>query len=154
MKAYWGSWGIVLLILDLGTRWRWVVSFTLPPHSVYEVYNRAHNNQGSSLTLEICIWKVPGLNLNRVTVFLNWVSSSFLSFSEDEWYLHIGYYHLVRNACIIVIFLPNSTLYNFIYITGEPIGSYGWRQLCMLYMSRDMTGKNLLFGGTVLQVNW
>jgi hypothetical protein len=28
MKAYWGSEGIAPLILDLGTRWRWVVSFT------------------------------------------------------------------------------------------------------------------------------
>jgi hypothetical protein len=28
MKAAWGSGGIAPLILDLGTRWRWVVSFT------------------------------------------------------------------------------------------------------------------------------
>jgi hypothetical protein len=28
MKAYWGSGGIALSILDLGTRWRLVVSFT------------------------------------------------------------------------------------------------------------------------------
>jgi hypothetical protein len=28
MKAYWGSGGIAPFILDLGTRWRWVVSFT------------------------------------------------------------------------------------------------------------------------------
>jgi hypothetical protein len=28
MKTYWGSGGIVPRILDLGTRWRWVVSFT------------------------------------------------------------------------------------------------------------------------------
>jgi hypothetical protein len=28
MKAYWGSGGITPRILDLGTRWRWVVSFT------------------------------------------------------------------------------------------------------------------------------
>jgi hypothetical protein len=31
MKAYWGSGGIAPHILDLGTRWRWVVSFTLRP---------------------------------------------------------------------------------------------------------------------------
>jgi hypothetical protein len=31
MKAYWGSGGIVPCILDLGTRWRWVVSFTHRP---------------------------------------------------------------------------------------------------------------------------
>jgi hypothetical protein len=31
MKAYWGSGGIALCILDLGTRWRWVVSFTSRP---------------------------------------------------------------------------------------------------------------------------
>jgi hypothetical protein len=31
MKAYWGSGGIAPLILDLGTRWRWVVSFTPRP---------------------------------------------------------------------------------------------------------------------------
>jgi hypothetical protein len=31
MKAYWGSGGIASGILDLGTRWRWVVSFTHPP---------------------------------------------------------------------------------------------------------------------------
>jgi hypothetical protein len=28
MKTYWGSGGIAPRILDLGTRWRWVVSFT------------------------------------------------------------------------------------------------------------------------------
>jgi hypothetical protein len=28
MKTYWGSGGIVTLILDLDTRWRWTVSFT------------------------------------------------------------------------------------------------------------------------------
>jgi hypothetical protein len=28
MKAYWGSGGVASRILDLGTRWRWVVSFT------------------------------------------------------------------------------------------------------------------------------
>jgi hypothetical protein len=28
MKTYWGSWGVAPRILDLGTRWRWVVSFT------------------------------------------------------------------------------------------------------------------------------
>jgi hypothetical protein len=33
MKAHWGSRGITLRILDLGTRWRWVVSFT--PRSLY-----------------------------------------------------------------------------------------------------------------------
>jgi hypothetical protein len=31
MKAYWGSGGIVQRILDLGTRWKWVVSFTPRP---------------------------------------------------------------------------------------------------------------------------
>jgi hypothetical protein len=31
MKAYWGSGGIAARILDLGTRWRWVVSFTPRP---------------------------------------------------------------------------------------------------------------------------
>jgi len=28
MKTYWRSWGIAPRILDIGTRWRWVVSFT------------------------------------------------------------------------------------------------------------------------------
>jgi hypothetical protein len=28
MRLYWGSGHIALCILDLGTRWRWVVSFT------------------------------------------------------------------------------------------------------------------------------
>jgi hypothetical protein len=31
MKAYWRSGGIAPCILDLGTRWRWVVSFTARP---------------------------------------------------------------------------------------------------------------------------
>jgi hypothetical protein len=31
MKLYWGIGGIVPRILDLGTRWRWVVSFTPRP---------------------------------------------------------------------------------------------------------------------------
>jgi hypothetical protein len=31
MKAYWVNGGIILPILDLGTRWRWVVSFTPRP---------------------------------------------------------------------------------------------------------------------------
>jgi hypothetical protein len=31
MKTYWGSGGIAPRILDLGTRWRWVVSFTPRP---------------------------------------------------------------------------------------------------------------------------
>jgi hypothetical protein len=31
MKAYWGNGSIVPLILDLGSRWRWVVSFTHQP---------------------------------------------------------------------------------------------------------------------------
>jgi hypothetical protein len=31
MKTYWGSGGIAPRILDLGTRWRWVVSFTFQP---------------------------------------------------------------------------------------------------------------------------
>jgi hypothetical protein len=30
-KAYWGSGGIIPRILDLGTRWRWVVSITTRP---------------------------------------------------------------------------------------------------------------------------
>jgi hypothetical protein len=29
MRTYWGSGGIATHILDLGTRWRWVVSFTI-----------------------------------------------------------------------------------------------------------------------------
>jgi hypothetical protein len=31
MKAYWGNGGIALRILDLGIRWRWVISFTPRP---------------------------------------------------------------------------------------------------------------------------
>jgi hypothetical protein len=31
MKEYWGSGGIAPHFLDLGTRWRWVVSFTPLP---------------------------------------------------------------------------------------------------------------------------
>jgi len=31
VKTYWGSRGTAPLILNLGTRWRWVVSFTLRP---------------------------------------------------------------------------------------------------------------------------
>jgi hypothetical protein len=31
MKTYWGSGGLTSHILDLGTRWRWVVSFTPRP---------------------------------------------------------------------------------------------------------------------------
>jgi hypothetical protein len=31
MNAYWGSGGIASRILDLGTRWKWVVSFTPRP---------------------------------------------------------------------------------------------------------------------------
>jgi hypothetical protein len=31
MKAYWGRGGIASRIIDLGTRWRWVVSFTPRP---------------------------------------------------------------------------------------------------------------------------
>jgi len=31
MKAYWVSGGIDPLFLNLGTRWRWVVSFTPRP---------------------------------------------------------------------------------------------------------------------------
>jgi hypothetical protein len=31
MKAYWGNGDIAPGILDLGTRWRWVVSFTPQP---------------------------------------------------------------------------------------------------------------------------
>jgi hypothetical protein len=31
MRTYWWSGGIALRILDFGTRWRWVVSFTLQP---------------------------------------------------------------------------------------------------------------------------
>jgi hypothetical protein len=31
MEAYWGSGGTDPRILDLGSRWRWMVSFTLPP---------------------------------------------------------------------------------------------------------------------------
>jgi hypothetical protein len=31
MKTYWGSGGIALRLLDLGTRWRWVVRFTPRP---------------------------------------------------------------------------------------------------------------------------
>jgi hypothetical protein len=31
MKAYWGSGGMAPRILDIGTRWRWVVSFTHRP---------------------------------------------------------------------------------------------------------------------------
>jgi hypothetical protein len=31
MKAYWGSGGVAPRILNLGTRWRWVVSFTPRP---------------------------------------------------------------------------------------------------------------------------
>jgi hypothetical protein len=31
MKTYWGNGGIVPRILDLGTRWRWAVSFILRP---------------------------------------------------------------------------------------------------------------------------
>jgi hypothetical protein len=31
MKAYWGSWVMAPRILDLGARWRWVVSFTSRP---------------------------------------------------------------------------------------------------------------------------
>jgi hypothetical protein len=33
MKTYWGSGGIDSIILDLGRRWKWVVSFT--PRSLY-----------------------------------------------------------------------------------------------------------------------
>jgi hypothetical protein len=35
MKKYWGSGGIASHVLDLGTRWRWVVSFT--PRPLYPV---------------------------------------------------------------------------------------------------------------------
>jgi len=50
MKTYWGSGGIALRILGLGTRWRWVVSFT--PRPLY--------SQGKNLPVligwEECVW--------------------------------------------------------------------------------------------------
>jgi len=33
METYWGNGGIASRVLDLGTRWRWVVSLT--PRSLY-----------------------------------------------------------------------------------------------------------------------
>jgi hypothetical protein len=38
MKAYWGSGGIAPRILYLGTRWRWMVSFTPRP-----LYSQGNN---------------------------------------------------------------------------------------------------------------
>jgi len=40
MKAYWGSRGIASRILDLVTRWRWVVSFTPQPLYIQERSSR------------------------------------------------------------------------------------------------------------------
>jgi hypothetical protein len=40
MKAYWGSGGIDSRILDLGTRWRWVVSFTPQGKSPWYLLDR------------------------------------------------------------------------------------------------------------------
>jgi hypothetical protein len=42
MKAYWGSGGIAPCILDLGTRWRWVISFTFGPLYPRERYPCTH----------------------------------------------------------------------------------------------------------------
>jgi hypothetical protein len=47
MKAYWGSGGIAPRILDLGTRWSWVVSFT--PRSLYPQGKRPWYPLGRSL---------------------------------------------------------------------------------------------------------
>jgi hypothetical protein len=46
MKAYWGSGCIAARILDLGTRWRAVVSFT--PLSLYPLYRRLGGPQSLS----------------------------------------------------------------------------------------------------------
>jgi len=40
MKTYWGSGGIDSHILNFGTRWKWVVSFTLRP-----LYSRWRNQR-------------------------------------------------------------------------------------------------------------
>jgi hypothetical protein len=42
MKTYWGSGGITLHILDLGNRWRWVVSFTSRPFTSREIALGTH----------------------------------------------------------------------------------------------------------------
>jgi hypothetical protein len=42
LKTYCGSGGIAPRILDLGTRWRWVVSFTPRPHYLKESAPRTH----------------------------------------------------------------------------------------------------------------
>jgi hypothetical protein len=53
MKAYWGNEGIAPRILGIGTRWRWVVSFTtrlLYPQgkSLWYPLNRLGGPQGRS----------------------------------------------------------------------------------------------------------
>jgi len=42
MKAYWGSGDINPRILDLGTRWRWVVSFMPYLHETNTKANEMH----------------------------------------------------------------------------------------------------------------
>jgi hypothetical protein len=56
MKAYWGSGGISPRILDLGTRWRVVASFT--------------PREGAHVTDSIGGWVGPRIGLDAVTVGL------------------------------------------------------------------------------------
>jgi hypothetical protein len=62
MKAYWGSGGIAPRILDLGTRWRWVVSFTrrpLYPHGNSPRYPLDRRLGGSESREPVVKRKIP-----------------------------------------------------------------------------------------------
>jgi hypothetical protein len=77
MKTYWGSGGIAPRILDLGTRWRWVVSFT--PRPLYSQwksprYPLGRRLGGPSAVLDVVVKRqIPSLHResNRRTAIVH-----------------------------------------------------------------------------------
>jgi hypothetical protein len=88
MKAYWGSGVIALYILDLGTRWRWMVSFTPWPlnpqgKSPWYPLDRRLGGPQSRYDCSYAMFKIKNIGSRTQPAF---VTSSVYGVLQLSWY--------------------------------------------------------------------
>jgi len=88
METYWRSGGIAPLILDLGTRCRWAVSFTPRPHADYKVH----------AVLKHPDTRLEGLNPVRLGIISNICVFLLLLLLCCPVYLNVGRFRTMRQV--------------------------------------------------------
>jgi hypothetical protein len=101
METYWGAEVELHAIFDLGTRWRWMISFTPRPPQIWSGHGVKEKNFQPPPRIEIRSSDRPFLSqslyrLRLITFVTDYTSASFLLLCPS---IHVSYITLFLEAC-------------------------------------------------------